>query len=169
VPDAVVGQPIQCGGCGFDIDVPAEEELPVADDKVPDDQRKKTNFLGNASLSCGLAAAGCYTFVLLLFIIRPSFLSLGMAIGCILIPIAMGIVLALAGAIMGMVSLVGQESADTPTKEDPDGPTTLGCFLSFLCLAVVLFSCFLGLVGKARGKPPTRQGPSPTVTRWPGQ
>jgi hypothetical protein len=131
----------------------------VADDKVPDDQGTKTSSLGYASLSCGLVAAGCYTFSLLVLIIRPSFLSLGMAIAAIFIPIAVGIVLALAGSVMGMVSLAG--------KEDPDEPTALGCFIIVLCLAV-LGLCLLGRGCKPPGRPATPEAPPPTFAPWPG-
>jgi hypothetical protein len=148
------------GRCSFDIDVPAKEELPVADDKVPDDQGTKTTSLGYASLSCGLVAAGCYTFSILVFVIRPSFPSLGMAMAAIFLPIAIGTVLALVGSILGMVALAG--------KEDPDEPTALGCFLNVLCIAV-LGLCLLGLVRKPPGRPPTPEGPPPNFVPWPGR
>jgi hypothetical protein len=69
-------------------------------------------------------------------------------------------VLALAGSIMGMVSLAGKESRDEPTAA--------GCLINFLCLAVVLGLCLLGRGHKAPGRSPTPDNRPPTFAPWPG-
>ena len=124
----------------------------MADNKVPDDKGTKTTSLGYATLSCGLAAAGCYTFSILVFVIRPSFPSMEMAIAAIFLPIALGTVLVLAGSILGMVSWAG--------KEDPDTPTALGCGINGLFLVVILGFCLLGLLHRAPSRPSTPEAPS---------
>src|SRR5689334_13324717 len=113
VPDDLVGQKIRCSGCRFDFQVPAGEELAIAEGKVLDYKANKPCWLGRASLILGLVALGFYSFGVLVLVvarvIRPSIADLGTAIvfilAFVLLPFALGTVMALAGLIFGLASL----------------------------------------------------------------